>query len=108
MFFVLTVRPAALLPLPDVYTAIGATFSMNFSSWDFAVDGSPSSRTYADATAPMHSEDKLADVRAEIANRKWRRPRTLMSPRRRIPSLNFFREPAKSEHASARLISGCP
>ena len=39
------VSPAALLPLPDVYTPIGATFSTNFSSWLLAVPGSPSSST---------------------------------------------------------------
>uniref|UniRef100_A0AAG5CRG8 Uncharacterized protein n=1 Tax=Anopheles atroparvus TaxID=41427 RepID=A0AAG5CRG8_ANOAO len=38
------VRPAALEPLPEVYTAIGATFSTNLSSCDLAVPGSPSSR----------------------------------------------------------------
>lgn len=39
------VRPAALLPLPEVYTPIGDTFSTNLSSWLLAVPGSPSSRT---------------------------------------------------------------
>ena len=38
------VRPAALLPFPDVYTPIGATFSTNLSSWLLAVPGSPSNR----------------------------------------------------------------
>lgn len=38
------VRPAALDPLPEVYTPMGATFSTNFSSWDLAVPGSPSNR----------------------------------------------------------------
>ena len=36
------VSPAALLPLPDVYTPMGDTFSTNLSSWLFAVPGSPS------------------------------------------------------------------
>lgn len=35
------VKPAALLPLPDVYTPMGDTFSTNFNSWLFAVPGSP-------------------------------------------------------------------
>ena len=39
------VKPAAEEPLPDVYTAIGATFSANFSSCDLAVPGSLSSST---------------------------------------------------------------
>lgn len=38
------VRPAALEPLPEVYTPMGATFSTNFNSCDLAVPGSPSSR----------------------------------------------------------------
>mmetsp|Transcript_19716 Transcript_19716/g.45707 ORF Transcript_19716/g.45707 Transcript_19716/m.45707 type:complete len:229 (-) Transcript_19716:926-1612(-) len=38
------VRPAAEEPLPDVYTEIGAAFSMNLRSWDLAVEGSPSIR----------------------------------------------------------------
>ena len=38
------VRPAAEDPLPDVYTAIGATLSTNFNSCDLAVPGSPSSK----------------------------------------------------------------
>lgn len=39
------VNPAALLPLPEVYTAIGATFSTNLSNCDFAVPGSPNNKT---------------------------------------------------------------
>lgn len=35
------VRPAAELPLPDVYTPIGATVSTNFNNCDLAVPGSP-------------------------------------------------------------------
>ena len=39
------VRPAALEPFPEVYTAMGATFSTNLRSCDFAVPGSPRSST---------------------------------------------------------------
>ena len=39
------VRPAALLPFPDVYTPIGETFSTNFNNCDLAVPGSPRSKT---------------------------------------------------------------
>mmetsp|Transcript_29921 Transcript_29921/g.85489 ORF Transcript_29921/g.85489 Transcript_29921/m.85489 type:complete len:237 (-) Transcript_29921:620-1330(-) len=39
----LAVRPAALEPLPLVYTATGATFSANLRNWLLAVPGSPSS-----------------------------------------------------------------
>lgn len=38
------VRPAAELPLPEVYTAMGATLSTNFSNCDLAVPGSPNSK----------------------------------------------------------------
>lgn len=40
------VRPAALDPLPEVYTAIGATLWTNFNNWDLAVPGSPRSKTF--------------------------------------------------------------
>mmetsp|Transcript_8990 Transcript_8990/g.21921 ORF Transcript_8990/g.21921 Transcript_8990/m.21921 type:complete len:260 (-) Transcript_8990:1443-2222(-) len=40
------VRPAALEPLPDVYTQTGATRCTNFRNCDFAVLGSPSSKTF--------------------------------------------------------------
>ena len=39
------VRPAAEDPLPDVYTAMGATLSTNLRSCDLAVPGSPRRRT---------------------------------------------------------------
>lgn len=39
------VKPAALDPLPEVYTAIGETFSTNFNNCDLAVPGSPSNNT---------------------------------------------------------------
>jgi len=38
----LAVSPAALLPLPLVYTDTGATRSTNLRNWDLAVEGSPS------------------------------------------------------------------
>lgn len=41
----LAVRPAALEPLPEVYTAMGAVCDANFRNWDLAVEGSPSSST---------------------------------------------------------------
>ncbi len=39
------VRPAAELPLPLVYTAMGATRETYFRNCDLAVEGSPSSST---------------------------------------------------------------
>ena len=39
------VRPAALEPLPDVYTEMGATCSTNLRNCDLAVEGSPSIST---------------------------------------------------------------
>ena len=39
------VSPAAELPLPLVYTEIGAHLSTNFRNYDLATDGSPKSRT---------------------------------------------------------------
>lgn len=35
------VRPTPELPLPVVYTALGAKFDMLFNNWDLAIPGSP-------------------------------------------------------------------
>merc|ERR1719446_1809213 len=40
---IVAVRPTALLPLPEVYTPLGATLYENCRSCDFAVEGSPQS-----------------------------------------------------------------
>ena len=45
------VKPAAEEPLPEVYTHTGAVRSTNFKNCDFAVDGSPSKRTF---TSPLN------------------------------------------------------
>lgn len=39
------VRPAAEEPLPEVYTAMGATLEAYLRNWDLAVEGSPRSST---------------------------------------------------------------
>ena len=40
------VNPAALEPLPLVYTLIGAALYTNFKNYDLAVDGSPSNKMF--------------------------------------------------------------
>ena len=46
------VSPAALEPLPEVYTAMGAASWMNLSICDLAVEGSPSSSTLMSPRIP--------------------------------------------------------
>lgn len=41
-----TVKPTAELPFPDVYIPRGANLWTNYRSCDFAVDGSPQSKTF--------------------------------------------------------------
>lgn len=59
------VRPAALEPLPEVYTPIGATFSTNLSSCDLAVPGSPRSNILMSPRRVRPSGSLLRDPGAE-------------------------------------------
>ena len=61
------VSPAALEPLPDVYTAMGAASWMNLSICDLAVEGSPSSSTLMSPRIP--AEGKLVQTIMENRSR---------------------------------------
>lgn len=61
------VKPAAELPLPEVYTAIGATLSTNFNNCDLAVPGSPKRSTLMSPLRVKPSGKRLRDPKQSIS-----------------------------------------